>query len=128
MARKAGVSESVLRKWRAEHSDPSRIHLINLANAAGISVEWLATGYGEPERTYDKDMSGSVIDLDALERVLLMVRAAEGGKGSRLSGAAYARVVRMLYDWLINNHVPLTQKIVNDVVDSQFASELRGDI
>lgn len=47
MSEKAGVSGSVLRKWRSEKSDPSRTSLIKVANAAGVSVEWLATGEGE---------------------------------------------------------------------------------
>ncbi|WP_085919057.1 helix-turn-helix domain-containing protein [Halomonas sp. CSM-2] len=44
MAEKAGVSGSVLRKWRSGSSEPSRVNLIKLADAAGVSVEWLATG------------------------------------------------------------------------------------
>ena len=47
MAEKAGVSGSVLRKWRAGHSEPTRINLINMARAAGVSLEWLATGSGD---------------------------------------------------------------------------------
>lgn len=49
MAEKAGVSGSVLRKWRSGSSEPSRVNLIKLADAAGVTVEWLATGRGEED-------------------------------------------------------------------------------
>jgi phage repressor protein C with HTH and peptisase S24 domain len=43
-ARAAGLSEGVIAKYRRGESDPSRARLVALAGAAGVSVEWLATG------------------------------------------------------------------------------------
>jgi phage repressor protein C with HTH and peptisase S24 domain len=45
-ARKVGISSTALRKWLDGTSQPSRQRLIAAARAAGVSVEWLATGDG----------------------------------------------------------------------------------
>ncbi|MDD2870117.1 helix-turn-helix domain-containing protein [Neomegalonema sp.] len=47
LARKSGLSRRVIDKYIAAGSDPSRQRLISLATAAGVSVQWLATGEGE---------------------------------------------------------------------------------
>ncbi|WP_421707958.1 LexA family transcriptional regulator [Algihabitans sp.] len=44
LARKSGLSERVISKYRSGESDPSRRRLLALAEASGVSVEWLATG------------------------------------------------------------------------------------
>lgn len=46
LARKSGLSDAVIRKWLGGHSDPSRANLVKLADAAGVHIEWLATGRG----------------------------------------------------------------------------------
>ena len=46
LSEKAGVSDSTIHLWLRD-SEPSREKLVNLADAAGVSVEWLATGRGE---------------------------------------------------------------------------------
>jgi len=51
MSQKAGVSSSVLRKWRSGQSEPSRTNLIKMAIAADVSVEWLVAGEGGLEAT-----------------------------------------------------------------------------
>ncbi len=51
MSKKAGVSSSVLRKWRSGQSEPSRTNLIKMAIAADVSVEWLVSGEGGLETT-----------------------------------------------------------------------------
>ncbi len=63
MAGKAGVSGSVLRKWRAGQSEPSLSRLVSMANAAGVSVQWLATGEGPIEPMTEED--GPALDNEA---------------------------------------------------------------
>lgn len=46
-ARAAGVAKSTLQRWIEGKSDPSFEGLVRLAAAAGVSVEWLATGQGK---------------------------------------------------------------------------------
>lgn len=46
IARKACVSEGVVRKWRDGKSLPDLDHLVAIADAAGVLLPWLATGEG----------------------------------------------------------------------------------
>ncbi|RLM14053.1 transcriptional regulator [Gibbsiella quercinecans] len=46
-ARKAGIPFSTFHKYLAGTTQPTLDNLVLLANAAGVSVEWLATGKGE---------------------------------------------------------------------------------
>ena len=48
-AESMGASPSALRKWLKGQAEPRRDTLVALARAAGVSVEWLATGRG-PKR------------------------------------------------------------------------------
>lgn len=58
---KAGLSEGLVRSWisQAKRLDPDRgMHLstvAKLAKAAGVSVEWLAHGTGEPRSTLNPE-------------------------------------------------------------------------
>ncbi len=47
-SRRSGVSETALRAYLAGKSEPSRPALIAMADAAGVSVEWLAVGDRKP--------------------------------------------------------------------------------
>lgn len=46
LAEKSSVSRPSIDKYKKGLSDPSRLYLVQLAKAAGVSVEWLATGEG----------------------------------------------------------------------------------
>lgn len=46
LARAAGISHPVISDYLNGVSEPSRLRLISIAKAAGVSVEWLATGEG----------------------------------------------------------------------------------
>lgn len=46
-AEQIGVTVSSVARWIKGESDPSRTNLVRLAQAAGVSVQWLATGEGE---------------------------------------------------------------------------------
>jgi len=48
LARLAGVSESVVRKWKLGDSEPTVSRLLALADAGQVSVNWLLTGKGQP--------------------------------------------------------------------------------
>jgi phage repressor protein C with HTH and peptisase S24 domain len=50
LARATGVSPSAFRKWLRGDAEPSRERLVALAQAAGVSVGWLAGGEGPPPR------------------------------------------------------------------------------
>jgi phage repressor protein C with HTH and peptisase S24 domain len=46
LARAVGVSDNAIYKWVSGRGQPGMASLVNLAKAAGVSVEWLATGHG----------------------------------------------------------------------------------
>ena len=50
LARAVGVSDNAIYKWVSGRGQPGMISLVNLAKAAGVSVEWLATGRGAPAK------------------------------------------------------------------------------
>jgi phage repressor protein C with HTH and peptisase S24 domain len=50
LARAVGVSDNAIYKWVSGRGQPGMISLVNLAKAAGVSVEWLATGRGAKAR------------------------------------------------------------------------------
>jgi phage repressor protein C with HTH and peptisase S24 domain len=50
LARAVGVSDNAIYKWVSGRGQPSMMSLVNLAKAAGVSVEWLATGRGASGR------------------------------------------------------------------------------
>jgi transcriptional regulator with XRE-family HTH domain len=51
LAKATGVSPSAFRKWLNGQAEPRRDRLVALAEAAGVTVSWLAQGEGaEPDR------------------------------------------------------------------------------
>src|SRR5208282_1911807 len=53
LSERSGLSRAVIGKYLSGKSDPSRERLVKLADAAGISIRWLATGEGEMSRNDD---------------------------------------------------------------------------
>ena len=51
LARAVGVSDNAIYKWVSGRGQPSMMSLVNLSKAAGVSVEWLATGRGAPTKS-----------------------------------------------------------------------------
>lgn len=52
LAKAANLSESSIRKWRDGTSEPSRDRLVALAEAAQVSMDWLAAGKGPIRQSY----------------------------------------------------------------------------
>jgi transcriptional regulator with XRE-family HTH domain len=50
LARAMGVSPSAFRKWLRGEAEPSRERLVALADAAHVSIGWLAKGEGPEPR------------------------------------------------------------------------------
>lgn len=57
LARAVGVSDNAIYKWVSGRGQPGMASLVNLAKAAGVSVEWLATGHGAATLTRLDDLT-----------------------------------------------------------------------
>jgi phage repressor protein C with HTH and peptisase S24 domain len=70
LAQAAGVPESSVRSW-LDGSDPSREKLVALADAAGVSIEWLSAGRGAIETDRKKVPTGYFAPRQLFRRTLL---------------------------------------------------------
>ena len=117
MAYKAGVSTSVINKWKNGKSEPQVTSLVNMAKAAGVSVEWLATGRGESDQEAPSGLGEAHIDLDALEEVAVKVLALLDKRRPDLSAKARARIVRLVYEFYIRQEKPMDEASLNNVIE-----------
>jgi phage repressor protein C with HTH and peptisase S24 domain len=76
LARAVGVSDNAIYKWVSGRGQPSMMSLVNLSKAAGVSVEWLATGRGAPTKARLEVHSAEPADAMAPSRHTL--RAVNG--------------------------------------------------
>ncbi|PMR77058.1 transcriptional regulator [Billgrantia endophytica] len=118
MAEKAGVSTSVLRKWRAGQSEPTLSSLVRMARAANLSVEWLATGEGRPDAG---PASGQwLIDLETLEDVIIRTRRIFDRKRLALKPEVEARIIRLVYEFSLRQGQPMDDASLNNIVELAF--------
>lgn len=80
LARAVGVSDNAIYKWVSGRGQPSMMSLVNLSKAAGVSVEWLATGRGAPTKSRTEIHSADPADAMPPERPSL--RIAVNGRSS----------------------------------------------
>lgn len=121
LARKAGLSQSTVRRY-FESGEPSRPHLVKLAAAANVSVAWLASGEGEPDkaRPSGKAVGGTgeeVADLDLLERVSRSAFEELQRRNIQLEPAALARLVRVLYRHFASRQEMPDHATVSNIID-----------
>jgi phage repressor protein C with HTH and peptisase S24 domain len=107
LARATGVSPSAFRKWLKGEAEPSRERLVALAEAASVSVGWLARGegpeprlqaVGQPSRTRGPSIEAGI---DPQEFVLLPKRpeaAAAGPESPSLPLSA--EFIALRHDWV----------------------------
>lgn len=120
LARMAGVSESVVRKWRDGTSEPSREHCVAIAKADGCSVAWLVAGEG-PERMdgLESAMQGRSqavrLDVGRLRSAVRLLEMALDLAGREMVPADKADLVVDLYGWLADHGDALTPDNVVDL-------------
>jgi len=90
LAQLANVSPRVVGKYLAGESDPSRKRLISLADAADVSVEWLATGVGATGRRLN--------NISALDYVISEVEKTFVKRDVSLSPRKKAELIMLLYE------------------------------
>jgi phage repressor protein C with HTH and peptisase S24 domain len=109
LAKATGVSPSAFRKWLKGEAEPSRERLVALAEAAAVTVGWLAMGEGPEPRlqSVGKPPRGrgaanqSDLSLGHQEFVLLPKRpeAAAAGPESAVPPLA-AEFIALRHDWI----------------------------
>lgn len=121
MAEIADVSTSVLSKWRRGESDPSRSRLVKMARAAGVSVEWLATGEGSPDKGAEspskQGFGPAEMDLDLMESVAVAALEELEARRIRLEPAAQARLLRVLYRHFAGKGEQPDHDTVSNIID-----------
>ncbi|UTW12962.1 helix-turn-helix domain-containing protein [Marinobacterium rhizophilum] len=98
LARMAGISESVVRKWRDGKSDPSRLNLVALSEATGVAIAWLTKGEG-PMRP-DEAAPALPADFDRafFARVLTGIERGIQESGHQLAPDKKIELAFALYD------------------------------
>lgn len=98
-ARKAGVSDTFLRQCLAGRTEPTRTKLIAIAEAGGVTVEWLATGAGPREAGgASPGPREDAIDRRLLERVIEVTESVLDEAGHPLDARRKARLISALYE------------------------------
>jgi phage repressor protein C with HTH and peptisase S24 domain len=104
LARATGVSPSAFRKWLRGEAEPSRERLVALAQAAGVSVGWLANGEGQAPRFASgtgRRGGGTDAPVDWHDYVLLPRRPAAAAAGVETPPPpADAEFIAFRHDWV----------------------------
>ncbi len=118
----AGVSSDTLQRYISEGVKPSFEPLVGLARAAGVSLEWLATGE-EPLRNpvheppADHQVSESEFDkiLEKVENAVVIIESALKKRGASMSPEKKGKLAAMCVDYLYDlpeDEKPDTAKIL----------------
>lgn len=118
LANNSGMSARGIGQYLAGKSDPTRKKLIALAEAAGVNIEWLATGVGpmrEGERErFSSDLLAVIIEgLDELETTI----------EKKLDSVEKASIISSTYDTYSNKDLASKQTknlIKNDIKTTYF--------
>lgn len=95
-AKKCGISESSFRKYLAGHSVPGADKLLEIAQTAGVSLTWLATGEGR------RDGVEARLDVVALRSVIAGVEAGLQEIGGTMAPEKKAELIALLYEMHCN--------------------------
>ncbi len=126
LARAVGVSDNAIYKWVSGRGQPSMMSLVNLAKAAGVSVEWLATGRGASGRIKADAAAGESPELSAPPHHAL--RAADARTPA--PSPQIVDYVRFRNDWLQRalGADPRTIAVVEAVGDAMAPTIDEGDL
>lgn len=81
-AKKSGVAESSLRQY-INGGMPGIDKVVQIAKTGNVNIEWLATGVGEPQKTYGlSDNLQQAFSHDSLARIPVMNVTASAGGGA----------------------------------------------
>lgn len=106
LARAVGVSPSAFRKWLKGEAEPSRERLVSLADAAGVSIAWLARGEGPEPRLRDvRGATKATVNDDRIDPSQFVVlpkrpEAAAAGGGTPQPPNSLSEYIAFGHDWI----------------------------
>jgi SOS-response transcriptional repressor LexA len=123
LARAVGVSDNAIYKWVSGRGQPSMVSLVNLAKAARVSVEWLATGQ---DLSKGETPGGDAGDYVYLPRQSIRVHA---GRGT-MQSPQIVDYVALKSEWLRRrlNAEPKSLMLIEAVGDSMSPTIDEGDL
>ncbi|HUN57756.1 MAG TPA: helix-turn-helix transcriptional regulator [Candidatus Binataceae bacterium] len=127
LARAVGVSDNAIYKWVSGRGQPGMISLVNLAKAAGVSVEWLATGQGTPA----KEKAETVAVPEPAEFIIMPNHVLKsGGNRNSIQSSQIVDYLSFRGDWLrrVINTDPRSLLLVEAVGDAMSPTIDEGDL
>ena len=117
LARAIGVSDNAIYKWLSGRGQPSVANLVALANAAKVSVEWLATGREETAAKRAKAGGTEHSDFAYVGRYDIK---APGARGEALRSEQFVDYLAFKKDWVRSrlNADPRSLVLIEAVGDS----------
>lgn len=115
MAKKAGISTSVLRKWRAGGSEPTMSSLVRMAEAGGVDLAWLITGDGPQEGHALR--AAPTPDLALLEEVIAKTERMLSARRASVKPEAKAKVIRLIYEYCLRQGHQMDEASMNNVIE-----------
>jgi phage repressor protein C with HTH and peptisase S24 domain len=108
LARAMSVSPSAFRKWLRGEAEPSRERLVALADAAKVSIAWLAKGEGPPPTLARPEQGGGARSADPERgidpsRFILLPKQAEAaaaGTGNPPPARPDTEYIAFRHDWV----------------------------
>ncbi|TXH34806.1 MAG: XRE family transcriptional regulator [Rhodospirillaceae bacterium] len=97
LARETGISRRAIGDYLAGEVEPSRPRLVAIANAAGVCVEWLATGKG-PRVPSETQIQHADFDRELFTDCWLAVEELLDGLGKELTGRDLIELVFAVYE------------------------------
>ncbi|MDR3517522.1 MAG: helix-turn-helix domain-containing protein [Azospirillaceae bacterium] len=105
LAAETGISRRSIGDYLAGLAEPSRPRLVAIAQAAGVSVGWLATGDGPVEEASQKhnasERPGTTTDTELLGRVWEGVSTVHAELDQHIPPIQQASIVGHLYDHIV---------------------------
>lgn len=128
-ARAVGVAQASLARWVKGEADPSRTNLIKIAEAANVSLEWLALGT-QTISPKENEIANQDSFLDDFELIPYYSIRASAGYGAFNDGSAEpSRYLAFTREWLNRKRLNVKDLVmISAVGDSMEPNIYDGDI
>lgn len=119
LEKETGIAQSLIRKYLSAKSAPGADKLVVLSRALGVSASWLLIGEagGDEAPARPVPATAPAMDLDALEDVITKVRTMVRNKRPDLSPRAEARIIRLVYEFLVKQGETMDEAALDNVIE-----------